>query len=379
MSARRPLWLASLLSWLLVLVYAATLRDGLDPVNYVVGHDFVNQWTAGRLVVEGRLAEVFDDRAFHAAIRAWVDPRIPYHFWSYPPPALLLAAPFGLLPYGWALAVWSLLGIAALYLALRAAFPKADWLLLLFCPAVACNLVMGQNGAVTAALLIGALALMDRRPAVAGLMMGLLVFKPHLALVLPVAVVAARQWRTFAAAALTTAAVLVLATLVFGLDAWRDFFGPTLRAQDGMMVHGIGPFLWMMPSAFAAGRVFGLTDAAFLLQLPFALFAAVLTWKAYRSDAPPEAKLAVGLAAGLCATPQAFNYDLIPALAAAAVVWRTPRKGLAWLVLALVWLLPFLVIPLNLAKAPLGPLLLAGLLWLAYGAVRPAAAQLSPR
>ena len=52
-------------------------------------------------------------------------------------------------------------------------------------PAVLVNLGHGQNGFLTAALLGGALAMLDRRPIVAGILFGLLAYKPQFGLMIP--------------------------------------------------------------------------------------------------------------------------------------------------------------------------------------------------
>ena len=47
-------------------------------------------------------------------------------------------------------------------------------------PGILANAMVGQNGFVTAALFGGALIFMERRPLLAGCLIGLLSFKPHL-------------------------------------------------------------------------------------------------------------------------------------------------------------------------------------------------------
>ena len=187
------------------------------------------------------------------------------------------------------------------------------------------NIGLGQNGAFTAALLISGLCLIDTRPVLAGALLGLLIFKPQIAILLPVVVLAGGRWKTAVAAAAVVAMVLALSWLVFGSVAWDGFFGPTLRTQTTMLKQGRGPFEWMMPSAFMAARSLKFpADQALLIQLPFSVAAVVITafeWR--RKDRPLE----------LVASPQAFNYDLIPACAAALVLWR--RDPVVWLGLGL--------------------------------------------
>ena len=136
------------------------------------------------------------------------------------------------MPYIPALILWSLFGVAILIPVARRMFNDPRERALLVCaPAVAINVALGQNGAITAALLIGGLALWRRRPGWAGALFGLLAFKPQIGLLLPLAVIAERRWKTLAWAAGVAIGVVLLTIPVFGLKAWRGFFGPTLTQQ----------------------------------------------------------------------------------------------------------------------------------------------------
>src|SRR6185295_1703313 len=84
---------------------------------------------------------------------------------------------------------------------------RAGILLALGFPATLWNLTAGQNGFLTAALIGGTLTLMERRPTLAGICLGLLTYKPHFGLLFPVALIAAGQWRVIAFAAATALAL----------------------------------------------------------------------------------------------------------------------------------------------------------------------------
>ena len=109
------LWELSLVSWALLASYFVWGREGhLDWTRHALGRDFINAWTAGHLVWSGQVADIFDPRRFLGHERALFDRRLPFHFWSYPPPNLFLVAPLGFTGYFTGLALWSLAGIAAL-------------------------------------------------------------------------------------------------------------------------------------------------------------------------------------------------------------------------------------------------------------------------
>jgi hypothetical protein len=367
------LWELSLLAWGILATYYLSGHDHLDWQHHALGRDFVNVFTAGHLIAEGRVTDIFRPPVFLAAAHRLFDPRLPMHFWSYPPPGLLLAAPLGLLPYFPGLWAWTLAGLAALWPAVRAFFRQAGAatpvagcaLLTMLSPAVSTNIGLGQNGAFTAALLLGGLSQLERRPWLAGALLGLLVFKPQIALLLPVMVVAGGRWRTMLAAGMSAGALILVSTALYGIDSWRVFVSDTLPMQGAMLSHGRGPFQWMMPSAFMAGRILGLSyGAALAAQAPFTLLGGWMVWRAWRSPgAEPIVRAAILGLATFVASPQAFNYDLIPALAAVALLWRMEGGWAGWSAagrgLALAsWTLPLTMIALQAAKAPVTPLIL---------------------
>ena len=361
------LWELSLLGWAILASYFTLGRHGhLDWTHHAIGRDFINSWSAGHLIASHQVADIFRPPLFLAHERALFDTRLPFHFWSYPPTNLFLVWPLGFTPYMAGLALWSLAGLIALGFALRVwlrettGFDGWTFALLLLTPAAATNIGLGQNGAFSAALLIGGLALIDRRPVLAGALLGLLVFKPQIAVLLPVAVLAGRRWCTMGAAAAVVVAAVLLSAAVFGLDAWRGFFGPTLQMQTTMLTHGRGPFQWMMPSAYMSARILNLPPAAALaVQAPFTLFAVGVTaWAWLRPGRPLELRAATLMLATFVASPQCFNYDLIPASLAAVVLLRGARDTATLILVMLAWATPVAMIALEGVHAPVAPIIL---------------------
>ena len=196
-----------------------------------IGDDFVNYFSGAYLALHQRVAEIYNWPAYHAFQEQLVGAAVsPNYNYSYPPLALVLTLPFAILPYVPALGVWLIGGWYAFYRALRLATPNA-LLLSLAAPAVFVNTYCGQNGVWTAAFLGGGLCLLERRPIVAGVLFGLQAYKPHLALMIPVALLAGRQWRAIAAAASTVGVLLLASLALAGWDGWRAFLDltPLLR------------------------------------------------------------------------------------------------------------------------------------------------------
>jgi alpha-1,2-mannosyltransferase len=361
--------------------YMAWHADGIfDQAGYPIGRDFVNQWSAGRLLLTGRMADIFQPASFQAAQAELFGRALPQYIWSYPPPAFFLAAPVGLLPYGWGLALWSLT-TAALF-CLAATGPR--WrplpvLLLLAAPASLVNIFFGQNGFLTAALLVGGFRLVERRPALAGVAFGLLIFKPQLGLLIPVALLAWRRWPPIVTATLTMLTVLLASLVLFGFEPWRAYLEVALPIQTYSMREGTGAFLNLMPSVFAGARVAGLgASAGLAIQAAVTALVAVAVYRRYRAAPGDPASLALLLVAAVLATPQALNYDLT--VVAVAVLYMLPAGGVALegrglrIGLPLAWVLPLIVPAFNANGVPASPLILLALLWVLWRqgpAVRP--------
>ncbi len=113
--------------------------------------------------------------------------------------------------------LWCVLGLALyLWAAWSGGVQRQHLLFLAVAPGVAVNVFFGQNGFVTAALLIGGLANLDRKPVLAGVLFGILTIKPQFGLLLPVLLVMTGRWRVIAAAVVTTAVLVALTSLWFG-------------------------------------------------------------------------------------------------------------------------------------------------------------------
>lgn len=311
---------------------------GRQPVNFPIGEDFSNFWSGAALALQGDAAKVFDLTAFQAFEHNHLPPFLQFRWYAYPPVALLLTLPLALLPYLTAYAVWIGTGtlLCAWLLRRHLSWPMAI-AASVFTPAGFVNAVAGQNGAFSAAIIAGAILLLAERPLIAGLTISLLSFKPHLALLFPVALIAAKRWDAFMAAALGCVLLIAASIAAFGSDTWWHYLAiAPLNKQileTGTLPDAIAakvafvPFWHRVPTIFAATRALGGSAAlSYALQLVSAVLAAAAVWHGWRRTADPELRGAILIFASLAATPYAWDYDLIMVSFAAAWLWTRGKR-----------------------------------------------------
>jgi hypothetical protein len=347
----------------------------LDRSGKPVGVDFVTFWAASSLALRGEAEGAWDLARITAVERAVIGAEIPPYAFHYPPTFLLFLAPLALLAYPWALAAWWAATVAAFLTVVRriAPHPVTAGLALAF-PGFFQNIVQGQNGAFTTALLGGGLLLVDRRPVLGGALLGLLSYKPHLAPLVGLALLAGRRWRALGAAAVTTLVAAGVALTVFGPEAWVAFRGNVPFAVQVLETEGVLPW-FRMPTTQVAAMLLGAPPAAArVLQGLSTLVAMALVARAWAIAAPLPARASVLACAAILATPFAFDYDL--ALLALPVAflgydrWRTGWRPGEKALLVAAWCAP-LAAP-AIAEATSLSVTPALLLALAWTALRPA-------
>jgi hypothetical protein len=291
--------------------------------------DFLAFWAAGKMIVGGNSAGIYDIAAHHAVEQSLTPVgTLPF---PYPPPFALFVAPLGLLAFGPAFTAW-LLVTGALYLAAARAWMQRRFALAQ--PAVLINGFVGQSAFLTSGLLFGGMKQLAARPLLGGALFGGLIIKPQLALMVPVALIAARQWRAIGGAILSAAALLLLAWAALGVSAYHAF-AAMLSTFGGFVAQSRWPW-HELASMFALLRFFGVpASAALAVHAAVALFAAVTVWLAWREDR--EGKEAILAAAALLGPPYVLSYDaVLLALPAAWLLTRRPALGLAVWTLALI-------------------------------------------
>ncbi len=337
----------------------------LDRAGNPVGGDFVTFWSAGHLLLDGRPEAAWDLELIHATESEVLGVELSAdaaYGWFYPPPAMLGAGLLALLPYGVSLGSWLLLSTLLYLFVCRAIRPDSLSLgLVLAFPGLFQNLIHGQNGCLTLALLGGGLLLLERRALLGGALLGLLVFKPHLLPIAALALLCGRRWRALAGLTASAASLCAVSGLLLGEGAWQAFVDQLPFALS--IVDHAGPEWWSkMPSTAAALRLLGLgPELARYGNLAVALAAlAVVAWL-WAKDATAPRRYAAVVLASLLATPYVFHYDLV--VLALPLLWLAPWEGRGRALALLVWLSPVLVLLVaQLTGLQTGPLLCGAML-----------------
>jgi alpha-1,2-mannosyltransferase len=365
---RIRLWAYAVLAASLAsIVFLAVTSDGLnDYQNRPLGTDFSNIYAGGTYVLDGRPGLAFDPPQQHEREKAIFGPDTPFYGWCYPPFLLFVAAALALMPYALALVVWQLstllLYLGALWLILRSASAGAGvapdlftrdrlWFLIaLAFPAVFVNIGHGHNGFLTAALLGTALVALDQRPILAGVLFGLLSYKPQFGVMIPLVLIATGRWRAFGSAAATVLALALASTLAFGPDIWRAFADSFPFTREVVLEAG-GTGWHKIQSVFSWVRMWGGgVPLAYTVQaLLTVTLAALLAWL-WRSKADYPLKAAALTIASILATPYSLDYDMValaPAVAFLAVNGLT-RGFATWekTALAFLWVVPLMTRPI---------------------------------
>ena len=281
-------------------------------------------WSWGRFVGEHAAASVYDPATLRSAqLALGMDPTHFYPF-VYPPSFLLILWPLGHLS-GWV--ACAALIVISLPLYLWATVGR-NWrspalLFALTAPTTMITIAFGQSSFLAAALLAGGLRVAAGNPIIGGLLLGLLTYKPQLGLLVPVALVAARLWRTLAAAAAAAAGLIVVTTMLFGGTIW-PVWATSLLSFSRHFIDGSGPIVHWMPTILGAFLQFGAAPmTALLAQWIGTAGAAALVWALFRFG-PQQLACAGLLVAALLATPYAYVYDM-PILTT-AVIWVVAER-----------------------------------------------------
>lgn len=338
----RPLFLVLILAGCLVASVAAVSFQAPELLGKPkVLTDFDAFHIAGRLALEGRVSEAYHAVSMVAAQEEMTG-TVSFMPWTYPPPFTLAMEGLATLPIGVAFLLFATASCAFyLWVLRRIAGPWLPGTAAAVAPAIILNLGTGQNGFLIAGL-IGAflLAFRDNRR-LAGLPLGLLIIKPHLAVAVGLLVLMRRRWSVAVIAGAVATALLAISTAVYGLSIWSDFRDAVGEAGR-YLAAGYYP-LFRMNSVYAAAHSLGAAPAAAMaLQAVSAIVSLGILALACVKGVAFNRLAALACAASVCVSPYGYDYDLTVlgvgiAFIFPEIVERSGnRQFLAWF--ALTWL-----------------------------------------
>lgn len=343
MNNRLTLWRRAALITLTLMVGAMIVQFGLLLPSVGAGGvlvDFDAFYIAGDLVRQGRAAEAYD-LARMAAIQRDLAGTESFMPWTYPPQYDLAVAALPSLTRGTAFIAFGLItwGLFVTTVALLAR-QHTLWVLLAVLPPVYVTATIGQNAFLSAAL-IGLTALGLRRGrGWAGVPLGLMVIKPHLAITLGVFTLFARRWRVMGLALALVLVTSAAATWVLTPAIWPAFLGAVDQAGQALAT-GFFP-LFRMTSGYALAQTLGAPPAiASAVQAGFALTALAATALATLRLSPRHA-LATALFAAPLISPYVYDYDMVITAIALALVAPDIAARTGWverlLLLVALWI-----------------------------------------
>jgi hypothetical protein len=312
--------------------------------------DFSHYWVSGALAGSGDRALVYDFSTFSAARAALggADPcSVPVlNQFVYPPTYLFFTYPLGLMPYITAFAAWTVITLLLYLVAIYLIVPRPIAISAALSPfPVFFNFFLGQNGFLLAGLMGLSLALMERRPQLSGVLLGLLTFKPQIGILFPFALLVSRRWRVVVSGMATSVVLIVTSMVVFGFQGWSSFIhalvdrGANLSpmSQDSMRLESVYGFLWLAGIS---------PPIALAVQLAVSgIMAAVVCW-VWARPLPHSLKAAALCSAAAMATPYVHGHDLcILGIAVAFLVKDGLERGFLpgdRLVMLFSWIVIFL-------------------------------------
>ena len=282
--------------------------------------DYVSFYAAGHLANIGQAPLAYNHAAHYAAEVAATQPGIQYVFFFYPPVFLLLCSLLARLPYLLSFVVFDTVTLTLYLTALRAILGARGWrwmIPVLSFPVTFFVLGWGQNSFLTAALLGLGTVFLERRPIAAGLMFGLICYKPHFGILIPLVLIVGGYWRAIFGAVISVVATVALSWAMFGsatwMAFWHGFASSPLMYQSGRI-----PFEFFI-TPFGAARLMSLPPAlAYDVQIIVSVAVAILVGWIWRSDTRPAIRGASLIAGTLLVVPLALVYDLLIAMVAMA-------------------------------------------------------------
>ena len=367
---------ALILAYEWALFVSTMFAPGSIGPNYLgIGTDWMVIHGAAKLLLQGDLSNLYDGNAFTTYINAEYGAHLfgdlDYRPWVNPPWFLLLVAPFGLLAF---IPAFVASQVAQALFWGRTMYvtgsdktggigKRAAVALCLLSPALAFNALCGQTAPFACALLVSVLFFAQPRPALAGVALALLSFKPQYGIAVLAFLLAAGYFRAIAWALASGIALLAVSVAVVGVQPWLDWTNLILNGLAGTGQWNDAGRLWGN-SVYSCLAVSGVSPAiASAAQLVSTLGAICASVLVARRDTCRPRQIAVVMLLTLLAAPYFSGYDALLAVSALVLVYSNapelmPKAVWSWAIPLLVWAIPFYSPPLINPAGRLTPLIL---------------------
>ncbi|MCO5398526.1 glycosyltransferase family 87 protein [Ralstonia soli] len=320
------------------------LEDWTAPM---VGFDFAVFWSASRVALEHGAASVFSMQLLQPIeVALWHE--VNYAPWPYPPTFLLAVLPFGFMPFGKALALYSTLGTCVYGLVVARIARRIDSALrpfLIAFPGVFVALGLGQNSLFTVGAAGAALLLLEADSMLAGVCIAMLAVKPQFGVLFPLALLCGRYWKELAVSASLTLVFVGATVQLLGFDAWEAFASYLPQFNRMAVEHG-GDSMWIgMPTVFAFSRSVGMpVKLAYLVHGFVAAPAVVIMAWLWAKRARFELRATAFVVATLMVQPYIMFYDLAWLILPMVFLMRDGKvlafSRAEWVVLVAAWCAP---------------------------------------
>lgn len=318
------------------------------------GIDFADYYTAGHMAISGELDNVYSVPAHRETMEQLLGTKVPFTLpWRYPPVFLMAIVPFALLPYECSIFLWIGVTVALAIVAIYRMLPEKRWLgaLALGFPGVFMNLRWGQNGFLSAAILAAGVGALESTPVLGGVMLGLLVYKPQLAVFPFLILLLTKRWKALLSAIGSALAISLASLALFGFDQWVEFFRSLFVSSSNLLEAESASISAIQVSVYNAVMTpTGSALASILAQGAFSIAAILAVCWVFRKSnrfALKGAALVLGIP---LAIPYFMQYDLmilaVPLVLLAYDLMKYGSQKIEPLTTALVWFLPLICWPL---------------------------------
>ena len=357
-----------------VILWVFLADNNIDLNGRYLGADFISFYAAGTLALEGQAILAYDIEAHRNVELALINAEdlefglLPF---NYPPIFLLLLAPLAALPYFVAFIIFQISSIIFFVTMIKKLAGRNEALILsLAFGGTLINFCYGQNALLTTGLLAGALFYLDRKPILSGILIGLLTYKPHLGILIPLVLIVSGRWQVFLYAAISFIFLILMTIATLGMESWISFWEARDFVKQALNVPLISYLNFQ--SIFSSLRAMGIgLNSAYLIHIIFAFLSIIVVLKIWVMKVDVRLKLASLTLGTMMISPYILNYDLaLLAIVISCLVSFGIEKGFEKsqiLLLIITWFLPIVAKPFNtMLPMPWTPVILWILLFQIY-------------